>query len=435
VLPSRSSAIRHGIGLVAQQLSLIGEMSLVENLILTRPTRLAHRRAAEALLAAVVEELGLDLDLRTPVRNLGLAERQFGELAIALAQGARVLLLDEPTSAIGPHESGLLFDKVKTLAAGGVSVLLITHRLDEVRDVAEHVTVLSRGRVTLDSEVVAVEDDELVRAMVGEIPPAESRQFSAGGANRLVFDGVTAQGGHAVAIRDVSLAVRAGEVVGVLGVAGNGQTALSDTAVGIVAPVRGTVTVDGRSVGGRSDLALRNEVSYVPEVRGDFLLMASPLMRSAPLRHLDRPEYRRRGAIRWAAVLPATRALMDRHDVRPRNPLLAAGALSGGNQQKFLVGRELDGTPAVAVLHGPTQGLDLHAAARIRTDIRRVAEAGTAVLLVSADIDEVRELADRILVLSGGRIVDEFAVADFDLQRVGRGMAGLLSSAEKEAGA
>jgi simple sugar transport system ATP-binding protein len=426
VLAQRSAAIRNGIGLVAQQLSLIGEMSLVENLVLTRPTRLAHRRAAEALLSGVVDRLGLTLDLRTPVRNLGLAERQFGELAIALAQGARVLLLDEPTSAIGPHESGLLFDTVRKLAADGVSVLLITHRIDEVRGVAEHVTVLSRGRVTLDSPVADIDDDELVRAMVGEIPPAETRRHVSGGAERLVFDHVTAQGGHAVAVRDISVAVHAGEIVGVLGVAGNGQTALADTAVGIVEPVTGSVTVDGRDIGGRPDVALAADVSYVPEVRGDFLLLASPLVRSAPLRHLDRPEYHRRGAIRWSAVLPATRELMERHDVRPRNPLIPAGALSGGNQQKFLVGRELDGVPAVAVLHGPTQGLDLHAAARIRDDIRRVADAGTAVLLVSADIDEVRELADRILVLSAGRIVDEFAVADFDLQRVGRGMAGLL---------
>jgi simple sugar transport system ATP-binding protein len=428
VLSSRSAAIRSGIGLVAQQLSLIGEMSLVENLVLTRPTRLAHRRRAESVLLDVIDQLGLRIDLRTPVRNLGLAERQFGELAIGLAQGARVLLLDEPTSAIGPHESGLLFETVRKLSADGVSVLLITHRIDEVRGVAEHVTVLSRGLVTLDSEVAEITDDELVRAMVGEIPETESRRREVSGADRLVLDGVTAQGRHSVAVHDISLTVHSGEIVGVLGVAGNGQTALADTAVGIVEPARGSVTIDGQDIGGRPDLALRGGVSYVPEVRGDFLLLAAPLVRSTPLRHLDRPEYRRRGTIQWSAVLPATRALMEHHDVRPRNPLLAAGALSGGNQQKFLVGRELDGVPAAAVLHGPTQGLDLHAAARIRADIRRVADAGTAVLLVSADIDEVRELADRILVLSGGRIVDEFAVSDFDLQRVGRGMAGLLPS-------
>lgn len=431
VLPSRTSAIRHGIGLVPQQLSLVGEMSLVENLILTRPTQLARRRAAEAELRRVAEEAQLALNLTVPVRAMGLAERQLGELAIALAQGARVLLLDEPTSAIGPHESGLLFEKVRALAESGVTVLLITHRLDEVRSVADDVTVLSRGRVTLDSAVADVTDDALVLAMVGEIPPPETHPLYGGGEPRLVLDGVTAQGGGSVALHDVSMTVGAGEIVGILGVAGNGQSTLAETAVGIIDPVRGTVRVSGHDIGGRSDAAADHGVAYVPEVRADFLLTESPATRSAVLRRLGDPRFRRRGLLQWSAVTTFTRELMERHDVRPRNPAIAAGALSGGNQQKLLVGRELDDSPAVAVLHGPTQGLDLHAAAAIRSDIRRAANDGTAVLLVSADVDEVRELADRVLVLSKGRIVDEFVAADFDMQRVGRAMAGLLETAER----
>ncbi|NEM91499.1 ABC transporter ATP-binding protein [Galbitalea soli] len=426
VFGNRTAAIRAGVGLVPQQLSLIGEMSLVENLILTRPTQLAHRRAAASALRAVADEAGLTLNLSAPVRTLGLAERQLGELAIALAQGARVLLLDEPTSAIGPHESGLLFEKVTALASTGVTVLLITHRLDEVRSVADHVTVLSHGRVTLDAEVADVTDDDLVFAMVGEIPAPETHTLYEGGDDRLVLDGVTAQGSGVVPLRDVSLTVRAGEIVGILGVAGNGQGTLADTAVGIIEPLAGSVSVGGAEIGGRPEVAREHGVSYVPEVRAEFLLSDSPVTRSAVLRRLSDPAFRRRGALQWGAITEFTKGLMERHDVRPRNPAINAGALSGGNQQKLLVGRELDGAPAVAVLHGPTQGLDLHAAAAIRSDIRRAANAGTAVLLVSADVDEVRELADRILVLSKGRIVDEFTAAEFDLQRLGRAMAGLV---------
>jgi simple sugar transport system ATP-binding protein len=428
VFSNRTDAIRAGIGLVPQQLSLIGDMSLVENLILTRPFQLARRRAATAALQAVADEARLSLNLTAPVRTLGLAERQLGELAIALAQGARVLLLDEPTSAIGPHESGLLFEKITSLAAVGVTVLLITHRLDEVRSVADHVTVLSHGRVTLDSAVDAVTDDDLVFAMVGEIPAPETHTLYPGGDDRLVLKAVTAQGGGVVPLRDVSLTVRAGEIVGILGVAGNGQGTLAETAVGIIEPLSGSVTVEGHAIGGRSDRARDHGVSYVPEVRAEFLLGDSPITRSAVLRRLSAGEFQRRGAMQWSAVVDFTRGLMERHDVRPRDHTINAGSLSGGNQQKLLVGRELDGAPSVAVLHGPTQGLDLHAASAIRSDIRRAANAGTAVLLVSADVDEVRELADRILVLSKGRIVDEFTAAEFDMQRLGRAMAGLVDN-------
>ncbi|MCU1530320.1 MAG: heme transporter ATP-binding protein [Frondihabitans sp.] len=427
-IPNRTAALRLGIGLVPQQLSLIGEMTLVENFILTRPSPLAHRKSSEAALQAVANEAGLVLNLSVPVRALGLAERQLGELAIALAQGARVLLLDEPTSALGPYESGMLFEKVRALAATGVTVLLITHRLDEVRQIAEHVTVLSHGRVSLDARVDDVTDQQLVTAMVGEIPETETRNASTVGEDRLVLQHVTAQGAGSVALKDVSLTVRAGEIVGVLGVAGNGQGVLAETCVGIVSPISGRVAVDRTDIGGRPDVAASIGVSYVPEVRTDFLLTELPLSRSAVLRSLSNRAFSRRGVLQWGAITDFTRGIMERHDVRPRNPAITAGSLSGGNQQKLLVGRELDGNPTVCVLHGPTQGLDLHAAAAIRSEVRRAANQGTAVLLVSADIDEVRELADHILVLSRGEIVDEFAADDFDLQRVGRAMAGLVDA-------
>lgn len=431
-IQNRAAAIRLGIGLVPQQLSLNPEMTLVENLLLTQPSPLARRRAAETLLRGVAREAGLEVTLDIPVRGMGLAERQLGELAIALAQGATVLLLDEPTSALGPYESGALFDKVRSLAASGVAVLLITHRIDEVRSVADDVTVLSHGAVTLQATVAEVTDDDLVLAMVGRIPEREPRRGTPGTATRLVLDAVTARGTGAALLHDVSLSVRRGEIVGVLGVAGNGQGVLAEVAVGIIKPAAGRVSVDGTVVSGRPREASRNGIAYVPEVRADFLLPQSPLTASAVLRRLNESTFSRFGVLQKKHITAFTRGLLDRHDVRPRNPQLLAGSLSGGNQQKFLVGRELDGGPAVAVLHGPTQGLDLHASAEIRGEIRRAAEQGSAVLLVSADVDEVRELSDRILVMSKGRIVDEFAAADFDLQRVGRAMAGLADRSPRE---
>jgi general nucleoside transport system ATP-binding protein len=423
VFSGRASAIRHGIGLVPQQLSLIPELTLAENLILGQPERLARRRRAARLLREAAGSAGLPVEPDVRVRELGLAQRQLGELAIALAQGAGILLLDEPTSALGPFETAALFDRVRSLAASGYAVLLITHRLDEVRLVADTVTVLSHGHVTLSSAVADVSDDDLVRAMVGEVPAVPRREHPIAGEPRLELHEATTDAGG---IDGVTLSVRGGEVVGVLGVAGNGQTALAEAAAGILPLRTGSVAVDGAVVTARPDRAAQAGLAYVPEVRTDALLPDAPLTRSAVLRTLGLGgRFLRRGRIDVRAVRAFTAALLERHDVRPRDPDLPARALSGGNQQKLLVGRELDGGPAVAVLHGPTQGLDLHASAVIRGEIRAAAAAGTAVLLVSADTDEIRDLADRILILSKGRIVDSLDAADFDSARIGRGMAGL----------
>lgn len=422
---SRSDGIARGIGLVPQQLSLNGEMDLVDNLILTQPARIARRRRAAVQLEDAAREAGLTLDPRTPVRLLDFSQRQLGELAIALAQGARILLLDEPTSALGPYETAALFQRVRLLADGGVAVVLITHRIAEVREVADDVTVLSHGRVTLASAVADVTDDELVRAMVGELPTPEPRSRAVAGDDVLVLEGVTVATSGVVALDDVSLTVRAGEIVGVLGVAGNGQGALAEAAAGIVRLAAGSVQVAGRSVGGRPQVARAAGVAYVPEVRADFLLPDATVLRSSVLRRVDDPAFSRFGVLRWSLIRDFAQGLLERHDVRPRQTRLRTGALSGGNQQKLLVGRELDGSPRVAVLHGPTQGLDLNAAAAIRREIRAAADDGTAVLLLSADIDEVHQIADRVVVLSHGRVADAFPIAQFESERVGRAMAGL----------
>jgi ABC-type uncharacterized transport system ATPase subunit len=431
---NRAAAIVQGIGLVPQQLSLIGEMTLVENLIVTQPFLLARRRQAEVLLRRSAESAGLAITTDVPVQELGLAERQLGELAIALAQGARVLLLDEPTSALGPFESAGLFEHVRVLADSGVGVVLITHRIDEVRQIADDVTVLSHGAVALAEQVADVTDDELVFAMVGSRAASAPRESFQSGADRLVISDLTASGAGAF-VRNLNVSVRAGEIVGVLGVAGNGQNVLADTAAGLLQPQSGTVTVDGIAVGGRPDAAAGAGLAYVPEVRASWLLPNSEVTSSAILRRLRDDRFSSAGILRWPAITEFTRAVMKRHDVRPLNPKVTAGSLSGGNQQKLLVGRELDGGAAVVVLHGPTQGLDLGAAAAIRNEIRAAAAAGTAVLLVSADVDEVHELADRILVMNRGEIVDELDAAEFDLQRIGRAMAGVPASPASDSAA
>nr|WP_063810584.1 ATP-binding cassette domain-containing protein [Kibdelosporangium phytohabitans] len=412
-LRARADSIRRGVGLVAQAGSLAGELTLVENLLLSHSSWLARRRAAADSLRRAADAAGITLELDVPAHALGVAQRQLGELAIALAQGARVLLLDEPTSSLGPHEVGGLFARLRRLAESGVAILFITHRLAEIRQVADVATVLSHGTVSLHGNVSETDDAALLRAMTGELPSrTPDRPKRTVGPVLLRLDEVTASGREHVPLREVSIEVRSGEILGVLGVAGNGQRTLADVAAGVLRPSRGSVRTTG-------------DVAYVPEARSEGLLPHMPAKRSAVLRRLTEPRFARFGVLDDRATGRFAKELFDRHDVRPRDPEVPTGLLSGGNQQKLLVGRELDGAPQVAVLHGPTQGLDVRATDAVRAEIQRAAGEGAAVLLVSSDVDEVRGLADRLIVLFDGRVADQFDAADFDATRVGRAMAGL----------
>lgn len=426
-LASRAAAIARGIGLVPQQLSLLPEFTLAENVAVSAHSKLVHRSDATRALEVAAADAEIQIRPDVPVHEMGLAERQLGELVIALAQGARILLLDEPTSALGPLETAGLFARVRALAESGVTVVLITHRLAEVREVADEVTVLNRGRVTMHARVADVTDAELVFAMVGDVPAPGAPRAVPAGAARLRLDGVTAGGDEG--IHEVSLEVAGGEILGIVGVAGNGQRALAETIIGALPRRSGSIHVDGRELAAGPRAAAQAGIGYVPEDRREALLPRSPLTHSVALGHLDTPGVRVRGRIRWSEILRYTRDLIAAHDVRPADPRVNAGALSGGNAQKLLVGRELELTGSVLVLHGPTQGLDLAAAGAIRRRVREAAETGIAVVLISADLDEVRELADRTLVLTRGEIVAETTRAGFDLAVIGRAMAGLAETA------
>lgn len=413
---SRGDAIRQGIGLIPQADSLVGDLTLVENLALTRPQRFIRRHRLASLLRSAATEASIPVDLDTPARYLSRGERQLGELALALAQGADVLLLDEPTSALGPREIGSLFDRLRVVAETGAAVLLITHRLDEVRQVADTATVLSHGRVVCTGPVGEIDDLALARTIAGgDVSPARSHRTRRPGEPRLVLTEVSATCGDPVPVRDISLRVSAGEVVCVVGVAGNGQRALAEVAASRVPPSTGTATA-GRST------------AYVPERRLDGLLPSKPALWSATVNRLREPAFARRGALAADALRQAALALFERHDVRPRNPDVPVTALSGGNQQKLLVGRELSGDADVAVLHGPTQGLDLLAAGAIHDEIAQAADSGMAILVITADLDEARQLADRVVVLSRGRIIAEFPADDFDDAVVWRLTSGLSAA-------
>ncbi|WP_219152388.1 ATP-binding cassette domain-containing protein [Amycolatopsis sp. TNS106] len=403
-LRTRDSALGRGIGLIPQTGSLIGELTLLENLASTQPRQLVRRRALREKLESAAASVGVAIDLTTPVRRLGRAQQQLGELALTVAQGARILLLDEPTSVLDADEIHGLHVILRAFAEDGITVVLITHRLAEVRAVADAATVLSHGTVSWTGKVADVDDETLARAMVGELqastPPSRA-PIDQSTEPALVLEGLWAAANDLAPVRNITVRVRPREIVAVIGTAGSGQRALAEAAAGIVPPERGTRRVTGT-------------VAYIPEQRAEALLPSLPLKWSAVLPRLRDKRFTRFGVLREDVVDTFARHLLVRFDVRPPNPDLPAGALSGGNAQKLVMGRELDTAPAVAVVHAPTQGLDLRATQRIRDLILDTADAGTAVLLISADHEEARALADRVLVLRDGRIIGVYTAAEYD---------------------
>jgi simple sugar transport system ATP-binding protein len=421
----RADAKLLGIDMVPQQLSLVGELTLVENFLLTGRSAIARRSRARAELAEALERAGVRVDLDVPTSALSQAHRQLGEIVVALAEGATTLILDEPTASLGPLEVGGLFAHLRALCELGTAVLLITHRLDEVRQVADEVTVLSHGRVVHNGPAAGLEPARIAELMVGDLPEPAVRARREPGPTILSARGLSAASRRDASLVDVSLEVRSGEIVGVAGVAGSGQNLLLDVLAGFETPQTGEVRVDETVVSDALGM-LRAGVAWIPEERSEAIVPTLTLRENLDVYASARG--RRGGSrARGAAHAETLRAF----DVRPAQPARAAGGLSGGNQQKLLVARELgtawaEGeTPRVVLAYGPTQGLDLRAAQAVRERLAAASEAGAAVLVASHDLDEILDLADRVLVMFGGRIVADLPASEATTTRLGAAMAGL----------
>ena len=429
----RADAKRLGIDMVPQQLSLVGELTLVENFLLTGRSPLARRSRARAALAATLERAGVEVDLDVPTSALSQAHRQLGEIVVALAEGATTLILDEPTASLGPLEVGGLFEHLRALCELGTAILLITHRLDEVRQVADEVTVLSHGRIVHTGPAAGLEPARIAELMVGDLPEPAVRARREPGQTILAARGVSAASRRDASLVDVSLEVRAGEVVGVAGVAGSGQNVLLDVLAGFETPQAGQVWVDDAVVSDARGM-LRAGVAWIPEERGEAIVPTLTLRENLDVYASAtgrRSGARATGGADRRSHRTAHAETLRSFDVRPAQPALAAGGLSGGNQQKLLAARELSAawaegqTPRVVLAYGPTQGLDLRAAQAVRERLVAAAEAGAAVLVASHDLDEILALADRVLVMFGGRIVADLPADQATTTRLGAAMAGL----------
>jgi ABC-type uncharacterized transport system ATPase subunit len=428
---SPKDAIAAGIGMVHQHFMLAGNLTVLENVILgDEPSRMgrvdfSHARWRIDLLS---RSHGSPLDPEREVDRLSVGEKQRVEILKVLYRGAKVLILDEPTGVLVPQEVEELFDTLRALREEGVTIVFISHKLHEVLEIADRITVMRAGRTVATVDAPDVTTRELAELMVGsELPTAEARASRPAEAPQLVVRdlGVRAEDARWL-LRDASVTIRGGEIVGLAGVEGNGQAEFVEALLGLREADAGTIEMGGQDIT-RWPTRRRREagMGYVPEDRhARGLVLSSPLWENTMLGRQGSAPFARRGWLRPKAARRRTREVIERFDVRTPGPDVPAFALSGGNQQKLIMGRELMAQPRLLIAAHPTRGVDVGAQAAIWEEIRRARDAGLAVLLVSADLDEIIGLSDRLVVIFRGRLVAELDPLRVTPQELGSHMTG-----------
>ena len=423
-----SDAIRAGIGMVHQHFMLIPTFTVAENVVLgSEPVRglSLDLDAARAAIRELSARYGLDVDPDALVRDLPVGVQQRVEILKALYRQADVLILDEPTAVLAPPEVEHLIGVLRGLVATGRAVVFISHKLREVLTVADRVTVLRRGKVVGTVRPAEATEQSLATLMVGHAVDLTVAKAEAAPRDEVLrVDGlrvVDALG--SVRLDGIDLRIRAGEILGVAGVEGNGQTELVEALTGLCAVAAGRIAVQGTDLTGASPREIaRHGVGHIPEDRHKYgLVLAHPLADNLVLSRYDRPPFAHWLSRLFGAVARFAARLVAEYDVRTPSVLATTATLSGGNQQKAVVARELSGTPRLLIAAQPTRGVDVGATELIHRRLIAARDAGAAVLLVSSELDELLAVADRIVVLYRGRIV-----ARVDPKTASRDTLGLL---------
>lgn len=423
-ITSPRAAIARGIGMVHQHFVLVGPFTVTENVILgDEGGRVLDMAAADERVRALADSFGFSVDPRATIEDLSIGEQQRVEILKALFRGADILILDEPTAVLTPGEAKELFENLRRLRAAGKSIVFISHKLDEVLEIADRITVLRRGRVVGETTPAQATKESLAEMMVGRpVLFRLAKPDIVPGEPILQVEDLACDG----RLAGVSFRIRAGEILGVAGVEGNGQKELAETLMGLRQPTSGRVLLDGKDLAGVATGAIRNAgAAYIPEDRhGQGLVLDMTLWENTSLGRQDDAEYSSSLGVLFIAKMRALgRRLVQTFDVRARSIDVTAGTLSGGNQQKLVLARELETDPRLLIAAQPTRGLDVGAIEFVWRQILEQKAAGRAVLLISAELDEIYALSDRIVTLFEGRITGEFA-PDVAPERLGLAMLG-----------
>lgn len=424
---SPSDALAAGISMVHQEFRLVPTFTVAENVVLGAAPTIIDQTEINRSVTALADRFGFEADPTRPVWQLSMGERQRVEILKALWRDSRVLILDEPTAVLTPQEAVELGKVLRKMVEEGRSVIFISHKLDEVTSFCDEATVL-RGGATVASSIAISDVDagQLAELMVGSSsaePPAP--RIATPGDVMLEVKGLTVMDTRGlIAVDNLSLTVRSGEIVGIAGVAGNGQRALTDTIAGLDTPLSGTVSISGIDL---TDAHTRKRVNaglaYIPEDRlGVGLAPKLPITHNAVMRSYR--DLRQGPLLSWDRAKTFCNDLIERFEVKVGRLDGPMATLSGGNLQRLLLGRELSRDPGVVVASQPTRGLDVAGVAAIQHLLVSQRDSGTAVLMVSEDLDEILALADRILVMSEGRIVGEFDPRQTSRADIGAAMMG-----------
>ncbi len=437
-----SDAMAAGIAMVHQHFMLVEPFTVLENIILGAEgqSMLNHAMAdARAKLLGLEQQFGFNLPLDTEVSKLSVGERQRVEILKALYRGADILILDEPTAVLTPQECDQLFELVGQLKERGKTILFVTHKLHEIMAITDAVTVIRAGKVVARTATVDTSPDNLAEAMVGaKISRAVERTSEQHGAPRIEVKAISALSDHGHrALKNVSFDLFDGEVLGVAGVAGNGQTELLEVLTGLRAVSEGEVSLNGQAVNQPDHqvdpIALREMgLSHIAEDRLKTGVVASmTATENAILGYQREKDFSRSGLLRLKDIGDAAKRYFESQDVRPRDPSLPVASFSGGNQQKLVIAREIARDPQTLIIGQPTRGVDIGAVTKIHDQITELRNAGKALLVVSADLDELMAISDRIIVMCEGEITGELAINEADERTIGLMMAGAMSTTQE----
>ncbi len=424
---SPKEAIALGIGMVSQHFALVPTLSVTENVILGTTTGLplrleeAHERVRDA-----AQQYNISIDPRARVGDLSVGQRQRVEILKALYRRARILILDEPTAVLIPQEVDVLFESLRTLRESGLSVIFISHKLHEVMAITNHVTVLRGGEVAGSVETESTNPSELARLMVGRSTTSVRRQEGElpDGPPALTLEGVHAEDNKGLpALKGISLSIRAGEILGLAGVSGNGQTELAEALSGLRPVSAGMIRVYDRDLTNADPQAVMAAgVGRIPEDSRANVIGNMSVAKNIVIEHVD--DYSARGLLDHRAIRRRAREIIAEYQIKT-GVEDQIRTLSGGNLQKVVLARVLSGNPRVLIVAQPTRGLDVAATEYVRARLLEQRARGAAVLLISEDLDEIRQLSDRIAVIYEGQIMDVLDSDEADIEHLGLLMAGV----------